>query len=420
MRLRIALAVTLLAATPALALEAGVYKGTIGKIPIILEMAESDLTPDFLGRYAYLSKGGDIPLHGTDKNGTLTLEEEAPCTEKLCKTADGENVDKAPIGATWTLKAKDGGKQLTGKWTDKKTGKTLPLTLERVGQRTLPEGYEGFDTIDPTFVPSGDVNALPSESTLPFDFLKMQFPLKEGKVETLGDSRFRLDTDSRTGLAYPSLVTLPGGDIAKANDYLARQRMRFSLDAFSCMAKSYLGLGWWGQESGMTTGYEDGATVEVKLLTPRLVGITESASFYCGGAHPYNFSNYRLGDIEKGEQIEPEKLLKGWIARDPDGKVVDPATVADKDTLTYGPDDTLLAFVSQHRTKPEPDYDAECPVGDLITTNFGVYFTQTEMVFTLKDLPNVIFACTTDLARVPLKDARPLLNDEGARLVLGG
>jgi hypothetical protein len=83
--------------------------------------------------------------------------------------------------------------------------------------------------------------------------------------------------------------------------------------------------------------------------------------------------------VEKGSRSKPRHLLKGWIAR-----------------------------------------DAECPMNDFILTNFGVYFTQTEMVFTLGDLPNVVFACTTDRARVPLEDARPLLNDQGAKLVLGG
>jgi hypothetical protein len=37
------------------------------------------------------------------------------------------------------------------------------------------------------------------------------------------------------------------------------------------------------------------------------------------------------------------------------------------------------------------------------------------MIFTLKNLPHVIFACGDDLVTVPLKDARPLLTDAGAR-----
>ena len=60
-------------------------------------------------------------------------------------------------------------------------------------------------------------------------------------------------------------------------------------------------------------------------------------------------------------------------------------------------------------------FDAECGVNDLVRSNLGVYFTQTEMIFTLKDLPHVIFACTSDLVKIPLKDARPFLTDEGAK-----
>ena len=58
-------------------------------------------------------------------------------------------------------------------------------------------------------------------------------------------------------------------------------------------------------------------------------------------------------------------------------------------------------------------------MSDLVQTNLGVYFTRDELVFNLKGLPHVSFACTDDLVKVPLKDARPLLTDEGIRLLFG-
>ena len=417
MRLRLAFVLSILTAAPALATEAVTYKGTIGKLPIVVELAEPDLDGRFLGRYAYLAKGGDIPLHGsTDTADAVALAEEAPCAAALCKTAEGEIVEKAPVAANWSLRSRDGGRHLAGEWKDIKSGKTLPVALERVAERTLPDGYDGFDALDPTYMSNGGRDEPPTSATLPYDVVKMEFPREEGAVERLGDGSFRLDTDRRTDLSYPRIVTLPGGNIDKANDYLAGQRLRFSLDAFSCMSQSYLGFGWWdspGGEGG--TGYDGGATVRLELLTPRLIGITEAGSYYCGGAHPNNFSTYRLGDIETGQPIGPESLLRGWIARDLDGKVVDPDTVADKDALTYGPDDALLAFVNQRRSKADATREAECGMDDLVRTNLGVYFTQTEMIFILRDLPHAIFACGDDLVKIPLGDARPLLTEDGAK-----
>ncbi len=58
-------------------------------------------------------------------------------------------------------------------------------------------------------------------------------------------------------------------------------------------------------------------------------------------------------------------------------------------------------------------------MGALVMTNLGVYFTRDELVFNLTGMSAVI-ACGDDLVRVPWKDARPLLNDEGVRLLLGG
>jgi hypothetical protein len=415
MRLRIALAFLLSSALPALATEAVTYKGTLGKMSIIAELAAPGDDGAFVGRYAYVSKGGDIPLHGkVAKKGGFKIDEEAPCTEALCKSADGEMLETAPIGANWTLKPQDKGEYLSGQWKDAKSGKTLDVTLERVGSRELGE-TTGLDGLDPYYALSDDGNGLPTADSLPYDFLKMNSPLKQGKEETLGDTSFRLDTDSRTGIAYPVMVKFPGGDADKANAYLSRLRLLASLNSFSCLSKAYLGFGWFGSDGEGGTGYSDGLSVTVNLLTPKLIGITESASYWCGGAHPDNFSNYRLGDLTTGEPIVAETFLKDWVARDFDGKIVDPSTIADKTSITWGPGDALIDYVNKTRKPEDASFDAECGVNDLVRSNLGVYFTQTEMIFTLKDLPHVIFACTSDLVKIPLKDARPFLTDEGAK-----
>ena len=95
MRLSIAIAATLFSSAPAVAADATTFKGTIGKIPVILEMADAADSGTFVARYAYMSKDVDIPLHGRiDLNDGLTMEEEAPCTDKTCKNAAGELLDR--------------------------------------------------------------------------------------------------------------------------------------------------------------------------------------------------------------------------------------------------------------------------------------------------------------------------------------
>jgi hypothetical protein len=232
----------------------------------------------------------------------------------------------------------------------------------------------------------------------------------------MGDSAFRLDEDTRAQLTYPVIVKLGNEDPAPLNTYLHQQRLQWSLPAFSCMSRIYMGFGWQGQPSDTgTNGYEGNDTVSVLNLTPRLMSIEEGGSYFCGGAYPDNFITHRLVDARTGKPLVANSLLRGWVAKDADGKVVDPKTVEDPSTLTFGPSDDLVKYVISHRTKRDDQAEADCGIDDLIASNFGVYFTRDAMIFTLDDLPHVIFACGDDLVKVPLKDARPFLTDAAAK-----
>ena len=419
MRLRVTLALLLLTCSSSLAAEAVTYKGTIGKTPIILELAEANESGEFVGRYAYLSKGGDIPLHGTtNADGSLAIQEESPCTKELCRDAKDEIVAKAPIGAEWTLRESDDEQQLTGSWKDIKTGKTLDLRFTLVESRELPEG-DGEVTLyslDPSSAARAEDDSMITRADLPYDFLKMDVPLKKGAEVTYGDGVYRLDLDPRVGIEFPTIVKIGNTDVTPINDYLHQQRLQFSLNPIYCLSKAYLGMDWSGSGGEGTMGYDDGPpSVTVQLLTPRLLGFSEGGSFYCGGAYPDHHYDYLLADVRSGKALVPETLLKGWIARDADGKIIDPSTVEDKSDLRYGPSDELIKYVNDHRDRSDASREEECGLTDLVTSNLGVYFTPTDMVFTLKNLPHVIFACGDDLVTVPLKDARPLLTDAGAR-----
>jgi hypothetical protein len=413
MRLRIALACSILAASPALAAEAVTYKGTIGKIPVILEMTDGNSSGSFAARYAYLSKGVDIPLHGTTKDGSLSIEEEAPCEEATCRNAEGDLLDVPPIGADWTLTSQKS--RLTGTWKDRKSGKSLPITLERIASRTLADGPETIDSLDPVSAIVGWTDAKLTPAMLPYDFLKFDYPAKKGSETSFEGATIRMDSDPRTETAYPVIVKLPGADTKAINTWLQQQWLQYQFNPYYCMSTAYLGLGWSGSGGQGTTGLEDGGSVSIEYLTPRLLGLVENGSSYCGGAHPNHFEERHFADVRTGETIEAERLLKGWVPTDSDGQEIEPAQVTDENHQRYGPNSELVDFVSARRNKSDPSVESDCGMNDLVASNLGVYFTKQELVFNLKGLPYVNFACTDDLVRIPLKDAKPLLTKEGAR-----
>jgi hypothetical protein len=394
--------------------EAATYSGTIGKLPVIVELQASDLNGSFFGRYAYVKKGTDIPLHGTETKAGFALEEEKPCTEKLCKTEDEQLAEQAPIGADWTLKPD--GKMLVGTWKDRQSGKSLPVRLMKKATRPISDDQSGMDILDPSF--SEKLNGAQSVVTkddLPYDFLKMAEPLKTGTEKTVGDGAYRLDTDPRTKLDYPVLTRLAGTDPAPLNAWLAQQRLQWSLPAFACRSKAYLSAGWMREGNGDSNGYDGDALVSVDFLTPRLLGLTESGMYFCNGAYPNTFVTHRLADARTGKPLIAETLLRGWVAKNADGAVVDPAGVADPSELSWGPNDELVEFVRKHREKFDDETEKDCGMDELVSTNLGVYIKGGELVFTLTDLAHAIFACTNDVLKVPLKDARPLLTEAGAK-----
>ena len=413
------LTASILNAAPALAIEATTYKGTIGRIPVILEMSDASGTDAFVARYAYMSKGVDIPLHGRiNDDGSIAIEEEAPCDES-CRKADGDFVDRPPIGADWLLSKKDRiGTQLTGTWKDRKSGKSLAVTLKRVGARTLPDGANTVDYLDPSSAISGWTDMKITPAMLPYDMLKLDYPVKQGAETDFQGATIRMDTDPRTETSYPTIVKLPGTETSAINGWLKQQWLQFQFNPQYCLSTAYLGLGWSGSGGQGTTGL-DSAQVTIEYLTSRLLGLVEHVSSYCGGAHPNHIESRHFADVKTGEPVEAERLLKGWVPKNFDGEEIDPAKVIDENRQRYGPNVELVKFVNDHRDKSDASVENDCSMNDLVASNLGVYFTRDELVFNLKGLPHVIFACTDDLVKVPLKDARPLLTEEGIRLLFG-
>jgi len=419
-RVLLVAALALIAASPAFA-DAVTYKGTLGTTPIVVELSsgvEAAAAP-FAGRYFYPAKGIDIPLDAQKvAPGKVDLAEEKPCTDKICQDPADDAKPTPPLGAKWHLEASADGSKLTGTWSN--GGKSLPVTLAKVGTRTDGD-FDGT----PNSLANVPLLMLSGETTLtakssPYDFLKMQAPLTDSGATKWGSLAFKYVTDPRTKFRFPRITELGGPDPAAANAFLEQRHWILSSDALSCASQQYQGFGW---SSVMTdvdplAGYED-EDVNVTYLSPTIMVWTEGGSTFCGGAHPDNHFIHTNLDIKAGTELDMSRLFRGWVPTPiTDGAPTDLATVrSHPQDYQWGPDQKLADFVRAHRdkTSTEAGDDADCGYDDLIGSNLKITFAKNDMViFTLDDLPNVIQACGYDLYTAPIASLKDLLTPEAA------
>jgi hypothetical protein len=420
MRLAV-LAAILLSATPAMALDAITFKGTLGRSSILVELTDP-AEGMVVGRYSYLRVGGDIPLHNLDGIDAIELAEEAPCTEAICILDSDGAVAEAPIGGRWSLNFSDDGRALSGTWTpDGKSGKALDIALTEVGRRTLPEGTEAspMGLVDSAFMQLYAAGAPLTAETAPYDFAKMAVTLVEGDVQTLDGSSFRFVSDPRSVFAFPRIVALADGSAPEtANRVLAERHARINVAAFSCLNKAYAGFAYSGYDVSMeggSLGDYDSETIALTYLSPTVLGWTESGSTWCGGAHPNNHFDSFLIDLKTGKPLALGKVFRDWMATskiDDYGAMVDQAeALAAPQDYLWAAGEALVDYVrANHTLRDDAGYMEHCDPDELIESNLGLRFAPGDkVVFSLTGLPHAIHACTEDLLTLPLSEVRPLL-----------
>lgn len=389
MRFATAVLVLALSAVPAFA-DAVAYKGTLGKLPIIVELADPASSAELgFGRYAYMSKGIDIPLDPLDAEpGTLAFVEQLPCTDDTCtRNEDSGLILDGPIGAVWELQAD--GDDLTGTWVD--GDKSLPVKLSRIGSRTIDAQavHTAGDLADVNIEFLFDEGRMTEEAD-PYDFAKMQVGQKASEETDWDGMRFQYRTDPRVGLAFPRILEAGDTDLANVNAYLASRQFAMNADALNCKAKVYAGMGFMGEDFGGTLGGWDEEQVTVTYLSPTVLAWTEGGSLWCGGAYPENHLNYHMLDMATGEPLKLGQIFEGW---------------------TDVPPANLVDFIKQNREHDsDADWEAECGIDDLIADYLAVEFKQDGTVtFALSGLPHVIGACEVDLYSAPITDLVPYL-----------
>ncbi len=400
-----------LPAAPALA-DAVTYRGTIGSIPMVVELvvgASPDGVP--LARYFYESRGVDIPLFGLGAEaGVFFLEEKAPCTPETCGGTP-EDIEFAPTSGVWELAIVDDGARLTGTWEDAEATKSLAVALERVGAR--PFELADYSTHDDLAHVALDalLNGAPlTPETAPYDALRMQIVTLEAAGEVGFDgTTVRYVVDPRTRFRFPRIERLAdGSDAGAANLHLEQRHWAMSTDALGCLSRQYPGMGWTGylDEAFATLGGYADETVEVTYASPTVLSWTESGSLYCGGAHPYNHHEYYSLDVKSGRPLDLSLILSGWVAQTYDGEAVDPAVArANPAGYRWGPSDDLVAFIEAQQPAHHESFEGDCAGADILREYLAIGFKAGErIVFGLGGLPHVMAACGDDLLEIPLAD----------------
>jgi hypothetical protein len=392
-------------ASPALA-DATTYKGTLGKLPVVVEFTVGieDASESFAGRYFYANKGIDIPLDAvTVQPGKVELTEETTCTREICEQPFADSIfPEAVRGATWSLESADDGETITGSW-QAEGGKPLKIALDRVGGRIIEE----TPPITPqsltlyTYQYTRGQKPLTME-TAPYDFIRTDVELTLDTETRWGPVAFTYATDPRTKFRFPRITDLGGADFTAANTRLATEQALMSIDALGCEAQQYYGTGWTpGMEyfAGTLAGYPD-ESVEVIYLTPTVMSWTEGGSLFCGGAHPENHYNYFNMDVQTGKDIDLSLIFE-------DSK---------QGEYRWEPGPSLIEFARSRRVKSDDAaFEEDCGMDDLIGEYLAVSFRQGDrVVFTLQGLPHAIMACGEDIYEAPITELVPLLASTAA------
>ncbi|MCU7248297.1 hypothetical protein [Pseudomonas koreensis] len=249
-----------------------VFTGTLGKTPIVVELntAQQD---EVTGRYFYEKYHRDLPLSGALLDSTLTLVE-----------GNNRYGDDKPLP---TLKLEETADGWQGEWQSPQ-GKKLAVQLSEAKLAAPSSNALPF------------IAALPASD--PYEYLRVQGlklkPLK--KQDFMGYTlQWWTEPDSKISL-FSVESGLPKDDLQRVNQQL--------LGRLWSEVISYHGCQLMGGEN-----VEFMQQAEPKLISPAVVSLNISTSYYCGGAHP-DFGDSPLNiDVNTGHPLSLEDVL--WVGK---------------------------------------------------------------------------------------------------------
>jgi hypothetical protein len=259
----------------------GVYVGTLGKSAIVLKL-EAGKDPPISGNYYYRNFAVDIRLEGKINKSSITLSE----------------FGAGRTDPTASVSLNSAGNTLSGKWASVKQPKRfLTINLRRVTSKDLSK------------------LKLPSTVMLnkwkleqPYDYLRFDVPPKLVKTETVGGKKVQWWLEPKSKIAFLRLE----GQSKTVNNTLTDEHYRIAYNNLDCLS-SFNG--------------DFSYTPTVALYSKRILSVSASVYYYCGGAHPDGGSeNFNL-DLETGKELQIEDVYR--FIPIPEGLKIDPSAYSE-------------------------------------------------------------------------------------------
>lgn len=373
MRAATFLAALALTAGPALAQEqpqqGRIWKGTLGETAITACFFEQDARAGVYYADAALEP---VRLESTD--------ESAPQVARESRSFDDQT------GATWSF-APDAGDRITGDWHS--GDKTLPIRLTAV-----PATFSEYGT------------PCESEAFLAPLLAGGEITRKRASFDGADFTEFAYAGPKRSGLDDYH-VTSFALDPVRLGDAAVNRMLAAVLPDGTAAHLAGQCAGWSMANASGAAGYWEQSVVPI-LMTARWLGVRDSGSSYCGGAHPNHYSSLAVYDRDSGAEVDPADWFKsGALAfYDWDSETEPKAAKRAIAGLSEALGKAVLA------RWPEREDGDECGIGDGFGgSSWQIGLTRAGPVF-VPQLPHVIFACTEEVV-LPWAEARPFLSAEG-------
>jgi hypothetical protein len=261
-----------------------VFTGTLGKTSIVVELNTTQ-QDEVTGRYFYEKYHRDLALSGSLQDSTLNLVE-----------GNNRYGDDKPLP---TLKLEETADGWQGEWQSPQ-GKKLPVKLSEAK------------------LPAPDSATLPLIAALrngePYEYLRLQgLRLKPTKKENFMGYDLQWWTEPETKISLFSVESgLAKDDQQRVNQQLLGRLWNEVISYHSCQL-----------DGGENVEFMQQA--EPKMISPAVVSLNISTSYYCGGAHP-DFGDSPLNiEVKTGHPLSLEDVL--WVG---EGK---PLLHAERDSL---------------------------------------------------------------------------------------
>jgi hypothetical protein len=297
-----------------------------------------------------------------------------------------------PTGAVWSLDLRN-GERIEGEW--RKDGATLPIRLAAEAV-TLPEYGSACETgafLDPLL--AGGTVTRKRESLAGTAYTV---------IEYTGPQRSGLEDYTYQSLALDPVR--PGDDAINA----AFAKAIPDGTAGSAMGQCF-GM---GLSMGMGTG--EGSFTEPLVITTRWLGVRESGSGFCGGAHPYNYVVMHTYDRDSGAEVDPVAWFRPGALTFYEFSTVEAGERREVAGLSapllravlarWPVDDAAFEGAAEHR--------ADC-LDTATDRGWQIGLTREGPVF-VPQMPHVAFGCTEEIV-LPWKDAAPFLSPEGKEVM---